>query len=72
MKWSQFTIAAERTDGTVKTRKTRAVSVAHAMTKCQREFPALHGYTRHEVELCRCSEINNDMCTACYLFWGLQ
>lgn len=72
MEWRQYTVAAENLNGEHHAKQTRAVSVRHAMTKCGRLFPAGQGYYRHEAELCRCRDINNDMCPACYLFHGLQ
>lgn len=72
MEWRQYTVAAENIDGRHPAKQTRAVSVAHALTLCMRLYPEAQGYRMHEAELCRCRDINNDMCTACYLFWGLQ
>jgi len=49
--------------------KIRARSLKHALRRAQQIHPDARS---HEVELCRCSEINNDMCNACYRFHSEQ
>lgn len=43
--------------------KVHATSTKHALRKVTRMHPDA---AVHMVELCRCSEVNNDMCEACY------
>lgn len=72
MRWNDYVAVVERADGqTTKPFVVRAVSVKHAMNKVERMFSTVT-LTRWEVELCRCSEINNDMCSAHYLYWSGQ
>lgn len=75
MKWQQFTIVARANRGPdqqVFAKQIRAVSCQHAINVAQRTYTHANGFNEHEATKCRCSEINNDMCEACYIFWGLQ
>jgi hypothetical protein len=64
MQWSDYVAVIDECES-VKPFIVRAVSVKHALTKAQRQYPDAK---RHEVTKCRCSEINNDMCEAHYLY----
>jgi hypothetical protein len=67
MKWSNFVATTEYTygkhAGLSRSFMVRAVSCKHALDKVTAQYPEA---TTHEVEKCRCSEINNDICSACY------
>jgi len=63
MQWSNFVCEVEHADGRRSVGTYRAVSVKHALTKIQKRYPAAKQW---EVEKCRCSEVNNDICSACY------
>lgn len=73
MQWSDYVANVEYTEREYNAQPkpfiVRAVSCKHALTKTQKQHPDAQ---RHEVEKCRCSEINNDMCSAHYLYWSGQ